>query len=71
MVVIVLELHAQPAAGHGVLFVAPDLDQPAVLDLVDHGASVGAVMRTPAEERLTLRLIVHPKALLRLPLSGI
>ena len=59
MVVIVLELHAQPAAGHGVVFVAADLDQPAVLDLVDHGAGVGAVMRTPAEEGLALRLLVH------------
>ena len=59
VVVIVLELHAQPAAGHRVVLVAPDLDQLAVLDLVDHGAGVGAVMRAPAEEGLALRLIVH------------
>src|SRR5262249_55732698 len=59
VVVIVPELYAEPAAGHRVLFFAPSLDEPPVLDLVDHGARVRAVMRTPAEEGLALRLLVH------------
>ena len=59
MVVKILEFHAQTAAGHRVLFVAPDLDQPAVLDLVDHGAGVRAIVRTCAEKRLACRLFVH------------
>jgi hypothetical protein len=60
MVVIILELHAEPAAGHRMLFVAPHLDEPPALDLVDHGAGVGTVMRTPAEERFAM-----PRALLK------
>ncbi len=73
MVVEVLELHAEPAPRHGVLFVAPDLDELAVLDLVDHGASVRAVMRTTAEKRRALWLLVHglPPLPLAFPLPGL
>ncbi len=57
--VIVLELYAQHALRHGVLFIAGHLGQLAVGDLVDHGAGVGAVMGTTAEKRLALQLLVH------------
>jgi hypothetical protein len=41
------------------------LHEPAVLDLADHGAGVGTVMRTPAEERFACRLAFMPRALLK------
>jgi hypothetical protein len=59
VVVIVLELDAEPPTRHRVLLVASDLDQPPALDLVDHGAGIGAVMRTSPEELRALWLVVH------------
>ena len=59
MVVVVLQLHAKGAARHRVVLIPAHLHELAVLDLVDHGASVGAVMGTPAEEGFACRLIVH------------
>src|SRR5882757_9443364 len=50
------------------VLVAADLDELAILDLVDHGASVRAVMRTSAEESRTCGLIVHA---LNSPLDGL
>ena len=63
VIVKVFELHAQPAAGHGVIFIALDLDQPPVGDLVDHGAGVRAIMRTGAEKHLTCWLFIHTQTL--------
>ena len=45
LVLVVVDLHAQPAAGERVLGVARDLGRPAVLDGDEHGAGVGAVVR--------------------------
>ncbi len=56
---IVLELHAQAAARHWMIGVAPDPLQHTALNLKQHRAGVGAVMRTAAEERLDLDLLVH------------
>jgi hypothetical protein len=51
------------------VLVAADLDELAVLDLVDHGAGVRTIMRTPAETHLACRLFVHtlspPERLMR------
>jgi hypothetical protein len=41
------------------LFVAANLDEAPVLDLVDHCAGVWTIVRTGAEEFLPLRLLVH------------
>jgi hypothetical protein len=57
--VVVLQLHAKRAAGHRMILIPAHLHERAVLDLVDHGAGVGTVMRTPAEERFACRLIVN------------
>src|SRR5262249_15465257 len=50
---------AKGAARHRVILVAAHLDELAVLNLVDHGAGIRTVVRTPAEERFALRLLVH------------
>ena len=65
MIVEVLQLHAQRAARHRVILVASHLDELAVLHLVDHGASVRAVMRTGAKEGLSFRLNIHARTLPR------
>jgi hypothetical protein len=59
VVVEILELHAQRAARDRMLLVAFDIDELAVLDLVDHGARVGTVVWARAEESRALDLLVH------------
>lgn len=55
----VLELHAQGAARDRMLLVAVHVDELAILDLVEHRAGVGAVVRAGAEEGGARALLVH------------
>jgi hypothetical protein len=52
------QLDAQTAPRHGMVGVAPDVDQPAALDVVQHRAGVGAVVRadTPDDRPGCLRV---------------
>ena len=49
---VVLQLHAETAAGHRVVRVAAHAEQLAVLDLEQHRAGVRAIVRAAAEEGL-------------------
>ena len=49
---VVLELHAQAAMGHGVFLVAAHAHQLAVLDLEDHRAGIRTIVRAAAVECL-------------------
>ena len=45
---VVLQFYAQPAARHGVIWIAFDTHEFAVLDFEDHRAGIGTIMRAAA-----------------------
>ena len=53
---VVLQLHAETAAGHRVIGVAAHAQELSVLDLEQHGAGIRAIVRTAAEEGLAYSL---------------
>ena len=63
MVVEVFQLHAERAARERMFLIAMNVDELAVLDLVDHGASVRTVVRTGAKKLFPCRLFVHASSL--------